>query len=37
MTKEAAARIQSSIDKSGGDQTVKGRVQRAAVKHTKGK
>lgn len=37
MTKEAASRIQSSIDKSGGDKTAKARVQRAAETNTKKK
>ena len=35
MTKKAASRIQSSIDKSNGDKTDKARVQRAAEKNSK--
>ena len=37
MTKEAAARIQSAIDKKDGDSEAKARVQRAAEKNSKGK
>lgn len=35
MTPKAAARIQSSVDKTGGDAGFKARAQSAAAKNTK--
>jgi hypothetical protein len=37
MTKEAASRIQSSIDKKGGDVSAKARVQAAAERNSRKK